>query len=207
MFSTIRSLSPRLQWRLESTIKSSSIFLIYMNSITSTSQWLKGCCFLIKILIIARNIHGYFHIPSQSPAATSLWRWCPNGCSSVQTTKEAALTDLKDETSASHFSTSNFQSPHQKYRKSSWRRKVWFFPIKKRQRHDCLHCWASKGVMIWSPLGRDGSSHCCATSAHPKNRIKIASSNTSFNKPIFLGGEVKRLPKPRVSENAGSQFC
>ena len=36
---------------------------------------------------------------------------------------------------------------------------------------------------------------------------KIASSNTSFNKPVFLGGEVKRLPNPRVSENAGSQFC
>lgn len=204
MFSTIRSLSPRLQWRLESTIKSSSIFLIYMNSITSTSQWLKGCCFLIKILIIARNIHGYFHIPSQSPAATSLWRWCPNGCSSVQTTKEAALTDLKDETSASHFSTSNFQSPHQKYRKSSWRRKVWFFPIKKKDK-DMI-------VYIAGPLKESWYDHLLDemevhTVVPPQLTQKIASSNTSFNKPIFLGGEVKRLPKPRVSENAGSQFC
>ncbi len=94
-----------------------------------------------------------------------------------------------------HFHFKLPKVPLKKYRKKHVRLKGCFFPTKMMT---CLekHCSASKGVMIWSPLGRDGSSHCCATSAHPKihpkkELIKITSSHTSFgnlaNLKCFFG--------------------
>lgn len=156
-----------------------------MNSITSTSQWLKGGSFFIKSWLLP-VIFVVASISPQSPAATSLWRWCPNGCSSVQTTKEAALTTVADYAEGWNVDIFHFKLPISHQNIENPQTKMVILP-----QNDMIVYIAPLKESWYDHLLDEMEVH---TVVPPQLTSKTHLANHHSTNPFW--GEVKQLPKP-----------